>query len=94
MAKVDEAEMELLGNLFSFYQKKYGTKSIRELESKFGTAARELVETGDLSESTLVEFCNQEGLKVPPKKPTPTPSSAGRSSYSDGCGRTSYRSGC
>lgn len=53
MAKVDEAEMELLGNLFSFYQKKFGTKSIKELESKFGTAARELVETGDVSETTL-----------------------------------------
>ena len=91
--KVDEAELELLSNLFKFCQKKYSGKSIVDFENKFGKSARELVDIGEISENSLKHFCDEEGIDVPPKK-TKT-SSASSSSYAsyDPCGR-SYRSGC
>lgn len=94
MSKYDQTEIELLTNLFSFYQKKYEDQSISTLETKFGTAARDLVESGDISENSLIYFCSQEGIKLPPKKTKPSPSTSYRSSYDDGCGRSTYRSGC
>lgn len=95
MSKVSDAEFELLTNLFSFYQKKYDSSSIRELEDKFGKAARELVESGDISEETLSKFCNDEGIDIPEKKKKiKVDSNPYLSGWSDGCGRSSYRSHC
>jgi len=95
MAKVDEAEFELLNNLFMFIQKKYAaTLSIKELSAKFGERAMDLVEQGEISDDTVKAFCDQEGIPVPKKKVKP--SSSGYSGYTgDSCGRSGYnRSGC
>ncbi len=100
MAKHDEIEIELLGNLLSFIRKKHSTKSIREIESKFGTSARELVNSGEISEYSLIEFCDIEGIDVPEKKVKSKSSDISNSSYggytSDPCGSggSRIRSGC
>ena len=98
MAKIDEAELELLGNLFKFIQSKYGSKSISDIEDKFGTSARELTNIGEISEESLVQFCKEEGLTVPKKvssKSIKKSSSSYGTRYSDGCGGGgSVRSGC
>jgi hypothetical protein len=102
MAKNDEAELELLGNLFNFIKKKHSNLSISSIETKFGKSARELVDIGEISELSLVTFCDLEGIDVPKKKEkqskseTSSSSSYGRT-YSDpygsgGGNRTS--SGC
>lgn len=53
MAKINEAEYELLQNLFSFIQKKLKNSSIDEIEKKFGESALKLSSTGDISIETL-----------------------------------------
>ena len=100
MAKHDEAELELLGNLFNFIKKKHSNLSISSIEAKFGKSARELVDIGEISEATLVEFCDIEGIDIPKKKEKPTKSETTSSSsygrtYSDPCGGSSRSSsGC
>jgi hypothetical protein len=98
MAKHDAAELELLGNLFNFIKKKHGSGSLSAIEKKFGESARELVTIGEISEESLVTFCDLEGLDVPEKKKKSS-STKSTSSYggytSDPCGgggRT--RGGC
>jgi hypothetical protein len=99
-AKVDEAELELLSNLFNFCQKKYSGKSISEFEAKFGKSARELVDIGEISEASLKHFCDSEGIEVPAAKVKSSSSSSSSSSSGsyasyDPCGRSGgYRSGC
>jgi hypothetical protein len=89
MAKHDAAELELLGNLFNFIKKKHGSGSLSAIEKKFGESARELVTIGEISEESLVTFCDLEGLDVPEKKKKSS-SSKSTSSYggytSDPCG--------
>ena len=96
MAKVDEAEFELLNNLFMFIQKKYSTTlSVKEIAKKFGERSRDLVDQGEINEATLKAFCDQEGMSVPAKKSKPNSSSSGYSGYSgDSCGRSASRSAC
>jgi hypothetical protein len=101
MAKHDEAELELLNNLFSFIKKKHSSSSITEIENKFGTSARELVDIGEISELSLIKFCEDEGLDIPPKKKKMSDSSKkSTSSYGRfdsnpcGSGGSSYRGGC
>ena len=101
MAKHDEAELELLGNLLNFMRKKHESKSISDIEKLFGKAARELETIGEISNTSLETFCDLEGLEVPTKKkvtPSSTKSSSsygGRNSSGDGCGGGgSYRSSC
>lgn len=94
MAKHDEAELEMLSNLFNFIQKKYDEQSIATIEKKFGEAARNLVDIGEIQENSLKSFCEDEGLEFPKKKEKTSASSSSYSGY-DPCGRSSsYRSGC
>jgi hypothetical protein len=98
MAKHDAVELELLGNLFNFIKKKHGSGSLSAIEKKFGESARELVTIGEISEESLVTFCDLEGLDVPEKKKKSS-SSKSTSSYggytSDPCGHGGgSRSGC
>ena len=96
MAKIDEAEYELLQNLFNFIQKKLKSSSISEIEKKFGDSALKLTSTGDISIETLKAFCEAEGIEMP-KKPTVITPPAYRPSESYGCGTSSpsrYRSSC
>lgn len=90
MAKHDEVELELLGNLLSFTRKKHSNKSISEIEKKFGSSARELVNSGEISEDSLKEFCDIEAIDVPEKKSKSKTSDRSNSSYggytSDPCG--------
>jgi hypothetical protein len=89
MAKHDAAELELLGNLFNFIKKKHGSGSLSAIEKKFGESARELVTIGEISEESLVTFCDLEGLDVSEKKKKSS-STKSTSSYggytSDPCG--------
>lgn len=98
MSKVDEAEVNLLDNLFNLLQTKHKEYSFKQLEEKFGAAARSLVSISEISEESLIFFCNREGIDVPAKKSVSSSSSKSSSSYggsfSDPCGRSSYRSGC
>jgi len=90
MAKHDAAELELLGNLFNFIKKKHGSGSLSAIEKKFGESARELVTIGEISEESLVTFCDLEGLDVPAKKKKSSSTRSSTSSYggytSDPCG--------
>ena len=96
MAKHDAAELELLGNLFNFIKKKHGSGSLSAIEKKFGESARELVTIGEISEESLVTFCDLEGLDVPEKKKKSS-STKSTSSYggytSDPCGGGGRSSG-
>lgn len=99
MAKHDEVELELLGNLLSFTRKKHSNKSISEIEKKFASSARELVNSGEISEDSLKEFCYIEAIDVPEKKIKSKTSDRSNSSYgvytSDPCGSGgNMRSGC
>jgi hypothetical protein len=95
MAKIDQAELELLSNLFNFCQKKYSGKSISDFETKFGKSARELVDIGEISEDSLKSFCDSEGIEVPEKKEEKSSSSSSSYASYDPCGRSGYtRSGC
>jgi hypothetical protein len=96
MAKHDAVELELLGNLFNFIKKKHGSGSLSAIEKKFGESARELVTIGEISEESLVTFCDLEGLDVPEKKKKSS-STKSTSSYggytSDPCGGGGRSSG-
>ena len=100
MAKHDEAELELLGNLFNFIKKKHKSSSIKAIEKKFGESARELVNIGEISEDSLVTFFDLEGLDIPKKVKKSSSESSSSSTYggysSDPCGSggRSYRGGC
>ena len=91
------AERALLDNLFNFYVQKYGNTSVEETEKHFLIALGSLVERGEISEDTVVDFLDDKGIEGQIPKSKHRVEYRDRDTYNDGgCGYIgrSYRSSC
>ena len=85
-----DQQLELLTKLLAFYRGRYNGV---ELETKFNSACKDLMDTGDIKRGLYMKFCVDNDIEPTVRKIPPRSSSSGYSN--DGCGGGGYtRSSC